>query len=159
MFWVFAKILCLRQPQVANEAVTHTYPLYKQAGIKADMAFSVSELPANSNVGNTSLFDSKETSQKDEWLGEKYLNYVLAHLLLRHTPSSMEIISLNVFYTLSYTNYELTLLTGFRDLSSKNKCFFDMTSVTNNYATVGFDCTSRLSWATSRVLSTSEKSL
>ncbi|KAK5046028.1 hypothetical protein LTR84_008815 [Exophiala bonariae] len=59
------------------------------------MVLAVSELPAENNVGKTSLFDSKETSLKDEWLGEKYLNYVLAHLLLRHTSGSMEILSLN----------------------------------------------------------------
>ncbi|KIW87028.1 uncharacterized protein Z519_12325 [Cladophialophora bantiana CBS 173.52] len=59
------------------------------------MAFAASELPADSAVGNTSLFGSNEITQKDGWLGEKYLEYALAHLLLRHTPDSHEIISLN----------------------------------------------------------------
>ena len=108
MFWVFAKILCLRHSQVPNEVVTHTYPLSKQADIRADMALAVPELPADSIAGNTSLFISKDTAQKDEWLGEKYLNYVLAHLLLRHASGSMEIVSLNVFCALSYTHCELT---------------------------------------------------
>lgn len=157
MFRVLAKILCLRRSQVAHEDVTHTYPLFKQADSRADMVLAVSELPADSNVGKTSLFDSKETTLKDEWLGEKYLNYVLAQLVLRNTSGSMEIITLNVF-RVSYTNCESTLLTGFRDLYSKHRCFFGMISVTNSCATMGFDYTSRLTWATSKVPSISEKS-
>ncbi|KIW63819.1 hypothetical protein PV04_08791 [Phialophora macrospora] len=92
MFGVLAKVLCLR-PRVAKEVVTPIYPPSKQADISSEMAFS--ELPANNTVGKTSLLDSREATEKDEWIGEKYLDYALAHRVLRNTSHSRDIIPLN----------------------------------------------------------------
>jgi hypothetical protein len=60
------------------------------------MAFAVSELPANNAVGNTSLYHTNETGERDEWLGQLYLDESLALLLLRRTFGSEDITSLTV---------------------------------------------------------------
>lgn len=93
---IFAKFRGRTSPRVSIEAVMDSSPS-NQPDLRADMPFAISELPPDNAVRNTSLFDTNDTTEKDEWLGKLYLDQALVFLLLRRTSSSESIVSLKVF--------------------------------------------------------------
>ncbi|KIX08659.1 uncharacterized protein Z518_03316 [Rhinocladiella mackenziei CBS 650.93] len=59
------------------------------------MDLPVLEMPGDHVVGHTSLFVSVDVARRDEWLGEKYLDYMLAQTVLKNTPGRDGVTSLN----------------------------------------------------------------
>lgn len=109
---LLTKLRLLKSSRAATEAVTKPSYTISEADTKVDMALAPSELPSD-NVFDMPSNDSRVSSsendssslvlsslspraERDEWLGEKYLNYAIAHILVRHTSSSGGSTSLNV---------------------------------------------------------------
>jgi hypothetical protein len=109
---ILAKILsCYRSPNKTKVVKDSSLFPTQADNFGEEMASAVCELPADNAVGQTSLFASVEVTHRDEWLGEKYLEYALAHMLLRHRSGSNGVTLLNVCYRLSCTAIFVTRLT------------------------------------------------
>lgn len=120
------KVLCLRlclrnSSRSAPETVVDTSNNISEAETKVDMAMAPSELPSDNVFGMPSnesrvctsdndsnspaLYLASACAERDEWLGEKYLNYAIAHMLVRHTSSSGRSTVLNVRRGLLHQQY------------------------------------------------------
>ncbi len=109
---ILAKIRsCFRSPNNTKVVKASSHFLTRADNFKEEMASSVCELPADNAVGQTSLFTSVDVTNIDEWLGEKYLEYVLARMLLRHRSSFNGATILNVCSRLLCTAMFETVLT------------------------------------------------
>ena len=99
MFRFLAKFLpCDKSPD-KTKALKVSSPSSKQAdSFREEMTSAVCELPTDNAVGKTSLFASAEITHRDEWLGEKHMEYALAQMLLRNTSGSSWV-TLNVCST------------------------------------------------------------
>jgi hypothetical protein len=82
--------------RVLPENLTDISSSVGQPDFRADMPFPPSELSADNPVGSTKLYDTDQTAEKDEWLGELHLQEALALLLLRRKSKSESIASLEV---------------------------------------------------------------
>jgi hypothetical protein len=112
MIRILAKIFPRYRSPNKIKVVKGSSPFSKQAdSFSEEMASAVCELSADNAVGQTSLFVSAQITHRDEWLGEKYIEFALAHTLLRNTSGSNGATSLNVCSTLSYTTVCVTGLT------------------------------------------------
>ncbi|KEF60192.1 uncharacterized protein A1O9_05042 [Exophiala aquamarina CBS 119918] len=68
-----------------------------------------SELPADNLVNKISLYISSEATSRDEWLGDKYLEYTLAQISLKNTSVSDGVTSLNgrLIQSLAHFRYDI----------------------------------------------------
>lgn len=109
---ILTRLRLLKSSRGAKEVATRSSYKISEAETKADMALAPSELPSDdvfeipSNDPHVSSSDNDSSSsvtsslsaraERDQWLGEKYLNYAIAHMLVRNTSSSGGSTSLNV---------------------------------------------------------------
>ncbi|KIW14561.1 hypothetical protein PV08_07345 [Exophiala spinifera] len=89
----FSRLSRRSTSRVSSEALTDNSSS-RQPDTRADMVFSVPELSADNSVGNTTLYDTDQTAEKDEWLGGLHIGEALALLLLRRVSNSESIASL-----------------------------------------------------------------
>ena len=98
MFQSVLSKIRLRYKSLKTKPMNHSSPTLSTVigGHDKDIDLSVSELPANHVTTETSLLVSTDDLPRDQWFGQKYLEYLLAKSLLRDTSVRNSVIGLGV---------------------------------------------------------------